>query len=402
MAGIAAAAGPITFADFMRAALYDPRAGYYRRRPGPVGATGDYYTSPTAHPVFGALIARQLRQMWFLMDRPALFTVRELGAGKGELAEAITEFSRAVAPDFAEALDYQTFEVDTVPEGMFRGCLLSNELFDALPFHRVQRDAALLQELYVAVEDGRLVERPGPLSSQELSSYLDTLGVEIPQGSQAEIGLEAAAFMASLAAQLEQGYALTVDYGYLAEELFGQPRPHGTALSYYRHTYSDDLLAHPGEQDITAHVDFSGLALAGERQGLLAVELIRQRAFLLNLGFAAYEEALQRANLSERAREQNRFAARTLIDARGLGRFGVLVQAKHAPFHDPETGASLLAGLKGGEADGLDFEQYLPLHGPRHVPLLDAVQPVQPEMRWEDFLPDGAVVDWSRTPEQKD
>jgi SAM-dependent MidA family methyltransferase len=363
----------------MRLALYHPELGYYRRGRSPIGAAGDYFTSPAAHPLFGALIARQLRQMWRLLGRPRPFTVLEPGAGSGELAVAVGAFAAAVAPDFAAALAYRPLELGAALPDAFEGCIVSNELFDALPFHRVEVRDDALRELYVDWQDDQLVERAGPPSTPALGAYFDRLGVWPPEGSQAEIGLEAAELMDRFAASLRRGYVLTFDYGYPAEELYGVPRPRGTLLCYYRHTYNEEPLRRPGEQDITAHVDFSTLALAGAARGLEAVELFRQRDFLRNCGLDAYLAALAHARLASEVRAANRHAALALVDPRGLGRFGVLVQARAAP-------AAELIGLTGDDARA-DFERCLPLAGAEHTPLYAALRPVDPKLRWEDFLP---------------
>src|SRR5262249_8570409 len=158
----------------------------------------------------------------------------------------------------------------------------SNELFDALPFHRVEARDGALRELYVDWHDGELVERAGPPSTPALAAYFDRLGLRPPEGSQAEVSLEAIDLMDRFAVSVRRGYVLTFDYGYPAEALFGVLRPRGTLLCYYRHTYNEEPLRRPGEQDITAHVDFTSLALAGAARGLEPVELLRQRDFLQN------------------------------------------------------------------------------------------------------------------------
>ena len=164
--------GPITFARFMELALYHPTLGYYSSGPDPIGAEGDFYTSPGAHPAFGALLAIQLSDMWDKLGNPSPFYAVELGAGTGLLAADILEFAPHLSPAFSDALNYVTIDrravhtvfnahpviSDALPARNITGCILSNEYFDALPVHRVIMRDGLLREIYVGLEGNTLVE----------------------------------------------------------------------------------------------------------------------------------------------------------------------------------------------------------------------------------------------------
>jgi SAM-dependent MidA family methyltransferase len=341
-----AAAGAITFAEYMDLALYHPQFGYYTAGKPKVGWTGDFYTSAHLHPLFGACIARQLAQMWQALKRPAPFVVIEEGAGQGVLAGQVRAYAEDRLPELAGALHYQTLEVGQ-PAELAEGAahvMLSNELIDAFPVHLVEMQGGLLCEVYVAERDGRLVERLGEPSSAEVSGYLERFGVPWRPGVwRAEINLRALAWMQATAARLRRGgFALTIDYGDTARRLYRRVGPRGTLLCYYRHTTNEEPLIRPGQQDITAHVNFSALIDEGRRFGLVRSHFTTQRDFLLGLGIREEMEALRARQFgaADTARHTDqgqadllrayslRNAVNGLLDPAGLGGFRVLIQRK--------------------------------------------------------------------------
>ena len=279
----------ITFAEFMEAALFWPQGGYYLGR-SPIGASGDYYTSPSVHPAFGALLAVQLLQMWDLLGRPQPFTVVEMGAGNGLLARDILNYSSNLMPEFRRSLRYVCLDLRAVagletasapaqnalkvsriaaavptadvgadsptgrrglrygiPLSGVRGCILSNELLDAFPVHQVKVRRGRLQEVYVALQDGQLVETLGEPSCPELLSRLESVGVELAEGQVAEINLGIDRWAGEVASVLDSGFVLTVDYGKTATQLYSaEKRLDGTLTTYYRHTQTDDPFRHVG------------------------------------------------------------------------------------------------------------------------------------------------------------
>jgi SAM-dependent MidA family methyltransferase len=343
-----AAAGAIPFAEYMDLALYHPQFGYYTSGKPKVGWTGDFFTSAHLHPLFGACIARQLMQMWEALKRPAPFLVLEEGAGQGVLARHVQTFAREHLPALAEALRYQTAEAGQ-PAEVTDGSLhvvLSNELIDAFPVHVVQVVGKRLYEVYVAERDGRLVEQLGEPSSAAVSGYLDRFGVpwqEFADGWSAEINLRALAWMRETAARLARGgFALTIDYGDTARRLYTWERVRGTLLCYYQHNTNEEPLARPGQQDITAHVNFSALIDEGRRVGLVRSRFTTQREFLLGWGIREEMEALRvrQFGAADTARHTDqgqadllrvyslRAAVNALLDPTSLGGFRVLVQRK--------------------------------------------------------------------------
>ena len=338
--------GAITFAEFMEVALYHPE-GYYSGS-SRIGAHGDYYTSPVVHPAFGALMAVQLRVMWIAMGRPSPFWVIEPGAGNGQLAADILSFAEARMDEFAKALRY--VEVDHsghmnrpdfgrasylraagLPLAGITGCILSNELFDAFPVHRFRIADGQAQELYVSLDsDDRLREEFGPPSTSDIAVRLSTLPRRLPDGFQGEVNLALEPWMSSAAAALDRGYALTIDYGYEADELYSDARSRGALQTYYKHVDGSSPYQRVGRQDMTAHVDFSALISEGMNAGLRPVFLTTQAEFLGSLGFDAMVASLNEQNIDRSTKTANLRAMSELVKSDGLGKFRVLAQEKNS------------------------------------------------------------------------
>jgi len=338
------AEGPITFRDYMATVAHHPTEGYYARRAA-IGTGGDFITSPEVHPLFGALIARQVAQFWELLARPAPFVVVEQGGGTGKLARALllalpqevaavtryilveplpgwAAIQRATLGALSERVAWQSER----PERF--DVLLSNELIDSFPVHRVVVREGRLRELYVGLDDaGGFVEVEGSPSTPALEAYFAAHGFLPGDGCFAEVNLDALAWMADVAGHLSRGFVLTLDYGYPAARLYAPWRKQGTLLCFYRHISETDPYRRIGYQDITAHVDFTALARAGREHGLEVAGFTTQRDFLLALGIgealAAGPEALGLEEFLARRR-----AVEALLDSEGLGRIRVLAQAK--------------------------------------------------------------------------
>ena len=365
--------GKMTFAEFMELALYWPNGGYYPRL-GAVPPPQDYYTAPMAHPAFGALIALQLEEMWRLLGEPSPFTVVEQGAGTGRLAADIQYFSQHLDPSFHRSLQYIGVDrvggaPDTATSSIV-GCILSNELLDAFPVHRVTvRDGKLL-EIYLTRQEGRLVESLDDISTDGIRARLEGEDVHLAEGQIAEVCLELEPWARQAATMLQRGFVLTIDYGYPSAELYDARRSQGTLRCYYRHTLTSDPYQHIGEQDITAHVDFTAAASLGQRYGLEPYPLLSQAAFLNNLGLPLFMESLHSEGLAQRERDANRMAMLELARPGGMGDFNVLVQRKGIACHR-------LSGVHGAFQEWGQRVRELPL--PRlsgqHVDLLSARYP---------------------------
>lgn len=250
------------FERFMELALYHPTLGYYAARQ-PPGATGDFFTASQLQPVFGILIRRLIGDLRAQCGMPARWNVVELGPGRGEMEEFFREFGYVpVGPG------------DPFPERI-EGVVFSNEFFDALPVRLVEGDGRRWRERVVVQEAGRFVFQAGGAAPAEWTGHLADARVQ-------EIHLQGIEWMRRIAAALSRGYVVTIDYGYTARER--AHFPDGTLMSYRRHTAVDDVLIHPGEQDITSHVPFDALERAGTEYGLETIQFTTLAQLTLRLG----------------------------------------------------------------------------------------------------------------------
>jgi SAM-dependent MidA family methyltransferase len=343
--------GPITFADYMRECLYHPVHGYYSKTESQRFA--DYYTSVDVHPIFGRLLARQFAEMWEHLERPKEFLLVEAGAGTGRLAGHILDFCEAKLPDFYGALRYVAVERSgarreqaaarlkrhsaaehlrvsiEIPAAVPAGGVFSNELIDALPIHRVVMRGGGLQEIFVGWSDGCFVDVIAPLSTCAIGEYFAAQSITLLEGQHAEAGLEACDWIVEVGRRLERGYVLTIDYGHPAAGLFDEHHLRGTLLAYREHRASEEFYTSPGEQDLTAHVNFTALETWGKRSGLETAGFTSQTAFLLALGQRNQFADLYDAGRSEAEQIRARLQLKTLIHPEGMGeRFQVLVQRK--------------------------------------------------------------------------
>ncbi|MYF65949.1 MAG: SAM-dependent methyltransferase, partial [Chloroflexi bacterium] len=241
-----ASRGPITFAEFMEVALYWPDGGYYASRRS-FGPLGDFYTAPLAHPVFGALAARQLLTMWRAIGSPAPFAVIEAGAGDGTLALDVIAHAPALGGGFADAVAYTAVDPREpspdfparwvrsggVPAVGGSGVVLANELLDAMPLHRVTQEGGRLRELFVdAAPEGGFIEVTGEPSTPALAERLDSLGVTLSEGFRTEVCLAPDAWLTESFAAIECGYLLLIDYGHEASVYYDESRRAGTLRCY--------------------------------------------------------------------------------------------------------------------------------------------------------------------------
>lgn len=297
--------GPLPFETFMEMALYEPGIGYYASDTIEIGRAGDFYTSQHVHPAFGAIIARQLMEMWEAMGRPLNFYAIEPGAGAGLMCLDILQYLQN-EPIFP-SLTYLIVEtnpsvllkqqnilkkyVDKVrwtsslqAVGDRKGCILSNELLDAFPVHLIEMDEELKEVYITSSEDGSFSEILFPLSTTALSDYLVEFSVQLPMGYRTEINLRIKDWLQTAADVLSEGFILTIDYGYSSQEYYSEERNRGTLLCYYRHQVHEDPYTNIGYQDITAHVNFSSVKKWGELFGFRTLGFCRQGTYLISLG----------------------------------------------------------------------------------------------------------------------
>lgn len=357
--------GRITFAQFMQACLYWPGGGFYSSRANRIST--HFRTSPTSHPVFGTLIARQLEQMWTFLGEPPVFHLVEVGSGDGALARSILDASRRMTSGLADALRYVAADYEpwwppssTHPAGLddgtegraqprghdmnwevqrvkaegvrpFRnvvGCILSNELLDNFPVHRFVIQAGRVKEVYVTLAGNGFTEVLDEPSTPRIEERLASLGVSLAEGFRGEVNLAMEEWTGQLAETLDRGFVLTIDYGQLAQELYSPRNAGGTVVCFQQHVQSADPYELIGLQDITALVDFTSLMQLGEQRGLTTVGYTLQGHFLANLGFTSFLDALLKQDLSYARKELARMAMTSLVDSEEHGDFKVLAQAK--------------------------------------------------------------------------
>lgn len=335
----------------MRECLYHPQLGYYSKPES--RRLGDFYTSVDVHPIFGRLLARQLAEMWDMLGRPQEFFAVEAGAGTGRLASQILDFAARELPEFYGSVRYFAVEQSVarrelqgtilgahldngraaseceLPRDIPAGCIFSNELLDAFPVHRVIFERGALREMYVGFNGQRLTEERGPLSSPEIAKYLREQQIALQEGQFAEINLDACEWIADVGRRLGRGFVLTIDYGHEAAELYNERHMRGTLLAYSEHRATEDFLERPGEQDLTAHVNFTALDLWGSRAGLTSTGCVSQMAFLVALGRGNEFADLYDQGASEVERIRARLMLKSLINPEGMGEtFQVFIQHK--------------------------------------------------------------------------
>jgi len=345
--------GPISFYDWMQAALYDEREGYYCR-PGRVrqGRSGDYRTAPETSSLFAATFARYFAKLFAELGSPLRFTIVEAGAGAGEFAHGVltvlrtryadlfgaTQYvldevsadSRALAAyrlaGFSDRISFQNLTDISVP--IEAGIIFSNELIDAFPVHRVTMRNGELCELCVAVEEQKFVWLECTLGEQ-VTDYLKQTSLKLLEGQVAEINPDAERFVAQAGRLLEKGFLITVDYGAERTELLNSPeRRDGTLRAFRRHQLIGDALSHPGEVDLTTTIDWTQIREAAACAQLETIRLEPLDRFLLAEGLLDELEELTR-HLPDSEALRLRTSAREMVMPYGMAAsFQVLVQQK--------------------------------------------------------------------------
>ncbi|MGH7901336.1 MAG: class I SAM-dependent methyltransferase, partial [Thermodesulfobacteriota bacterium] len=275
--------GPITFCKFTELALYHKDFGYYTAGRERIGKKGDFYTSPCVHPAFGEIIGRFIKRSSELVDAKN-FTVVEMGAGKGYLALDILDSIKSNYPELYTNLRYLVSEtspaqiedgkkllsdhnkrvswIDSISDlgnSTVSGVFLSNELLDSFPFHRVKYTDHKIREIFVGLDNEEFIEIEGKPSFPEVEDYLETYGLEFLDGQEFEVRTNVKLWLSEISRILDKGLVLTIDYGFLAPELFNPSRMKGTYMCIYKHQINENPYINIGEQDITAHVDFSNI-----------------------------------------------------------------------------------------------------------------------------------------------
>lgn len=303
------ARGPVPFSRYMELCLYggpggDP-SGYYSGPREKFGKSGDFYTSSDVHALFGRLLSRQFEQMWRVLGSPARLDLLEVGPGRGLFAQDVLDWSTKKFPEFHRALRYTLLEVSAglrqrleerfvteigqekirvigsiseIDEALENTIVFANELFDALPVEVV----ADRGQVYVGEQNGRFFES-FQAPSREVLEYLDRYSVQPHENERVEACLLARSILEQIASAVKLGFFVFIDYGYTRDEQL-QGRHLDTLMTYRRHAAGADPYAAPGEEDITAHVNFTALSDMARDIGLQAFPLVTQSQFLLGIG----------------------------------------------------------------------------------------------------------------------
>jgi SAM-dependent MidA family methyltransferase len=348
--------GPLTFREWMSAALYDEREGYYRRRGAERwGRAGDYRTAPERSALFAATFARHFTKLYEELNRPRVLHLLEAGGGAGRFAHGVLRSLRRDAPHvyestryvfdetsadsrqraaallapFAERIEFRS--LSEIQDKLEHAILFSNELLDALPVHRVTvRDGRLL-ESYVGLDvDDGFIYVEGEPSTPRLAEHFERLGSTLAEGQVAEVNLEVSGWLARAAAVVGKGFVITVDYGDEAATLYGAPHRRGGTLRAFReHELIEDVLCDPGRQDLTTTVNWTQVVAEGESAGLRTLSLERLDGFLLRAGLVEQLELESAHAASEAEVVALRLDAREMILPGGMAsHFQVLVQQK--------------------------------------------------------------------------
>lgn len=345
--------GPIPFARFMELALYEPSWGYYTRIDPPaerIGWRGDFYTSSDVSGLFAHTITKQILEIDELLAHPNPLTFVEMGPGNGLFFKEFLASCQTMNGSVLSRLKYVLVERSpafrTIQQALelpgtigpdqvqwvqslsqldtdsLTGVFFSNELVDAFPVHRVTMTNGYLQEIFVGLEAGVLTERPLPLSTRDLLTYLEQAQVQLSENQVVEVNLQAQTWIQEVARVLHRGMVLTMDYGHPAHDLYGPERQTGTLLGYYRHTVIDNPYMNIGNQDLTAHVNFTALARTGEKAGLQLTGFTNYMSFLMGLGIDHTLQALDQESPEFHNASQ-------LVRPQGMGQtFKVLIQHK--------------------------------------------------------------------------
>ena len=369
--------GPISFSRYMELCLYHPEWGYYSRSKEQFGKAGDFYTASDVHAIFGRLLARQFDEMWRALDAPARIDILELGPGRGLFAQDVLAWSKKKFPDFLAALHYTLIErsphlrsrlqerlaslpaqssslvlnsspaqnwaekitivgsLDELAPTAENVIVFGNEFFDALPVEVLDYKG----ELRVAAEGNTLVETFA-VPSPEVLEFADRYGIHPADGERTEATLAGRNFMKRIVERVRRGFVVLIDYGYTREELLAG-RSTSTVRAFRQHAISHTPYEAPGEQDITAHVNFTALREAGLAAGLEAGHLLTQAQFLMGIGEPnQFADVFDGAQLPQE-RAKVTLQLKHLITPAGMGEtFHVLVASKGV---DPHR----VAGLSG-------------------------------------------------------
>lgn len=336
----------LPFVEFMQLALYAPGEGYYSSGLPKMGRQGDFVTAPELTPLFGKTLAQQCQPLLLALKSPVLL---EFGAGTGklcvdilshletlnclptayyilEVSASLRHSQQALVQEKIPHLATKVQWLDSWPQEPLCGIILANEVLDAMPVHRFMKTQDGLMESYVSLDQNQqLTELWKPCQNQRLLTYVNRhLPNEVvPYLSEVNLLLED--WLLGLYQALDQGLVFLIDYGFPRQEYYHPDRNQGTLMCHYQHHSHPHPLLHPGNQDITAHVDFTQVAEAGHQAGFHVAGYTNLASFLLANGLLAFLQEME----SEAMIVQAKQAIKTLTHPNEMGElFKVLALSK--------------------------------------------------------------------------
>ncbi|WP_045517610.1 class I SAM-dependent methyltransferase [Neobacillus niacini] len=331
----------ITYAEYIEAVLYHPEFGYYMKNKQKIGGQGDFITTSNISDIYGRIVAKWFASVCKYNDLEPTFC--EIGAGNGRFAHSfLQEWEHSIKSPLnyiiVESSPYHLslqnelikprFSVTQVNKldelEPFEGMVFSNELFDAMPVHVIEKENGQLYEVMVGIKNESLYEEKVPLTNSFIYSFLDASRLVLKEKQRIEVPLLMEGMVKDISRVLKKGLVVTADYGYTNEDWKHPSRKKGSLRGYYQHQMIDDVLEHPGEMDITTHIHFDWLILKGEQAELNFQSKLRQDEFLLRAGILKELEDHYDPNPFSEVSKRNR-AIRSLIMPSGMSSFFHLV-----------------------------------------------------------------------------
>ncbi len=335
----------ISYADYISTALYDTECGYYMKAREKVGRQGDFITTSNIGNIYGQLVAR-----WYynqVSNGVAPANVCEMGAGTGRFAHAFLEEWKLLTNDPITyyVLETSPFHQELLQKGIgdeeikiidslnklkgFRGMMFSNELYDALPVHVIEKKNSTLYEVMITVENDDFKEVLVPLTNNRVRSYVTEFMRDLGEHKRVEVPVAMVDFIREVSSVIDSGIILSVDYGYTDSEWEEPARSQGSLRGYLRHQMITNLLANPGEMDITSHVQWDPFIKIGEKYDLTLEQFMRQDEFFLEIGILDLLKDHYDPNPFSEQSKRNR-AIRSLITPGGMSsHFQVVIQSKN-------------------------------------------------------------------------
>lgn len=347
----------ISFRNYMDLCLYHESDGYYRNRTPKIGPEGDFYTSSSIGSIMGEILADYIVKTWNLeFGRNTPLTLVEWGGGNGRLALQILDQIKSTSPLLYENLGYimiesssyhRELQAQTLQEHIehvswmsdeswfARGSqpntiVLANELLDAFAIHRIRKWEGQVEENFVSLDEENLgfIEHWRPLQNEDVRTYIEDEKIHLREGQVIEVNLDSTRWIKRIATSIETGRLIVIDYGDVAEELYAEHRMLGTLMCYRKHQAADNPYCYVGEQDITAHVNFTACIRAAEQVGFTDIRLQTQRQFLVDQGILHKLQNTLGADPFSKEAKRNRAIRQLLISDSMSELFKVFIACK--------------------------------------------------------------------------